>query len=106
MEKRASNHEHKTTDSVSNHAVITLCSISSDIPTAVSLSSSIEWDDCEDILVTGTGVVRSEGVVCLSDISTVSTGDGCWVVCHIVDEDRVPDIRINTSHIQREGSTP
>ena len=71
-----------------------------------SLSSSIEWDDCEDILVTGTGVVRSEGVVCLSDISTVSTGDGCWAVCHIVDEDRVPDIRINTSHIQREGSTP
>ena len=71
-----------------------------------SLSSSIEWDDCEDILVTGTGVVRSEGVVCLSDIDTVSTGDGCWVVCHIVDEDRVPDIRINISHIQREGSTP
>ena len=102
MEKRASNHEHKTTGST----VITLCSISSDIPTAVSLSSSIEWDDCEVILVTGTGVVRSEGVVCLSDISTVSTGDGCWVVCHIVDEDRVPDIRINTSHIQREGSTP
>ena len=71
-----------------------------------SLSSSIEWDDCEDILVTGTGVVRSEGVVCLSDIDTVSTGDGCWVVCHIVDEDRVPDIRTITSHIQREGSTP
>ena len=42
-----------------------------------SLSSSIEWDDCEDILVTWTGVVRSEGVVCLSDIDTVSTGDGC-----------------------------
>ena len=71
-----------------------------------TLSSSIEWDDCEDILVTGTEVVRSEGVVCLSDIDTVSTGEGCLVVCHIVDEDRVPDIRINTSHIQREGSTP
>ena len=40
-------------------------------------------------------VVRSEGVVCLSDIGTVGTEDGCWVVliCHIVDEDRVPDIR-------------
>ena len=66
----------------------TTLTICRNIPT-VSLSSSIEWDDCEDILVTGTGVVRSEGVVCLSDISTVSTGDGCWVVCHIVDEDRV-----------------
>ena len=54
--------------------------------------------------MTRTGVVRSEGVVCLSDIDTVGTEDGCWVVliCHIVDQDRVPDIRINTSHIQRE----
>ena len=58
--------------------------------------------------MTRTEVVRSEGVVCLSDIDTVSTEDGCWVVliCHIVDEDRVPDIRINTSHIQREWSSP
>ena len=61
---------------------------------------------CEDKLVTGTEVVRSEGVVCLNDIDTVSTGDDCWFICHIVDEDRVPDIRINISHIQREGSTP
>ena len=74
--------------------------------TGLSLSSSIEWDDCEDILLTGTGVVRSEGVVCLSDIDTVSTGDSCWLIRHIVDEDRVPDIRINTSHIQREWSSP
>ena len=51
--------------------------------------------------MTRTEVVRSEGVVCLSDIDTVSTEDGCWVVliCHFVDEDGVPDIRINTSHI-------
>ena len=58
--------------------------------------------------MTRTEVVRSEGVVCLSDIDTASTEDGCWVVliCHIVDEDRVPDIRINTSHIQREWSSP
>ena len=72
----------------------------------MSLSSSIEWDDCEVVLVTGTGVIRSEGVVCLSDIDTVSTGDGCWVIRYIVDEDSVPDIRINISNIQREGSTP
>ena len=74
--------------------------------TALSLTSSIEWNDCEDILVKGTGVVRSEGVVCISDIDTVSTGDDCWFICHVVDEDRVPDIMINMSHIQREGSTP
>ena len=78
----------------------------SDILTALSPTSSIEWNDYEDILVTGTGVVRSEGVVCLNDIDTVSTGDDCWFICHIVDEDRVPDIMINISHIQREGSTP
>ena len=70
--------------------------------TALSLSSSIVWDDCEVILVTGTGVVRTEDVVCLCEVVTVSTGDGCWVllICHIVDEDRVPDIRIHICHIQ------
>ena len=82
--------------------LLTLYSISSNILTALSLTSSIEWNDCEDILVTGTGVVRSEGVVCLSDIVDVF----CVVYHIIVDEDRVPDIRINISHIQREGSTP
>ena len=37
--------------------------------------------------MTRTEVVRSEGVVCLSDIDTVSTDNGCWVflICHIVD---------------------
>ena len=41
--------------------------------------------------------------MCLSDIGTVGTEDGCWVVliCHIVDEDRVPDIRN-----EREWRTP
>ena len=54
--------------STSNDTVLlTLYSISIDILTAVSLTSSIEWDDYEDILVTGTEVVRSEGVVCLND---------------------------------------
>ena len=43
----------------------------------------------------------------VSDIDTVSTGDECWfIICHIVDENRVPDIRIYTSHIQRIGSSP
>ena len=53
-------------------------------------------------------MVRSEGVVGLSDIGTVSTEDVCWpvLICHILDEDRVPDIMINTSHIQRPGSSP
>ena len=76
--------------------------------TALSLASSIDWDDREQVDMTRTEVVRSEGVVCLSDIDTVSTEDSCWVVliCHIEDEDRVPDIRINTSHIQREWSSP
>ena len=78
------------------------------VETTLSLASSIQRDDREVVHMTRTEVVRSEGVVCLSDIDTVSTEDGCWVVliCHIVDEDRVPDIRINTSHIQREWSTP
>ena len=72
--------------------------------TALSLASSIDWDDREVVHMTRTEVVRSEGVVCLSDDSE----DGCWVVliCHIVDENRVPDIRMNTSHIQREWSSP
>ena len=58
--------------------------------------------------MTRTEVVRNEGVVCVIDIYTVSADNGCWValICHIVDEDRVPDIRINTGHIQREWSTP
>ena len=76
--------------------------MSSDILTALSLTSSIEWDDCEGILMTAAGVVRTEDVVCLCEVVAVSTGDGCMVVlvCHIVDEDSVPDI----TQIQR--STP
>ena len=88
------------------HTII--CNVSIGIGIALSLASSIDWDDREVVHMTRTEVVRSEGVVCLSDIDTVSTEDGCWVVliCHIVDEDRVPDIRINISHIQREWSSP
>ena len=58
--------------------------------------------------MTGTGVVRTEDVVCLCEVVAVGTGDGGWVllICHIVNEDSVPDIRIHISHIQREWSTP
>ena len=79
----------------------------SDIVAALSLPSSIVWDDCEGILIARTGVVWSEDTECLSDIDTVRIWHRhCSLICHIVDEDRVPDIRINTSHIQREWSTP
>ena len=86
------------------HLLFTVWDVSSHVFTPLSLASSIDWDDREVEHMTRSEVVRSEGVVCLIDISTVSTGDGCWVVliCHIVDEDRVPDIKINTSHIQRK----
>ena len=80
--------------------------MSSNVGAAVSLSSSIEWVDGEVVLVTGTRVVGSEGVVGLSDINTVSTGDGCGFICYIIDVDRVLDIRINIRHIQRIGSSP
>ena len=72
------------------------------------MTNSIVWDDCEGILVTGTGVVRTEDVVCHSEVGAVSTGDSSWVVFirHIVDEDREPDIRVHTSHIQGEWNTP
>ena len=88
--------------------VFTVKNNSRDIGTAFSLANSIDWNDREVVHMTRTGVVRSEGVVRLSDIDTVSTEDGCWVVliCHIGDQDRVPDIRINTSHNQREWSNP
>ena len=52
--------------------------------------------------------VRAEGVVCLCEVVAVGTGHGCWVVlvCHIGDEDSVPDVRVLPTHIQRERSTP
>ena len=56
----------------------------------------------------GAGGVRAEGVVCLCEVVAVGTGHGCWVVlvCHIGDEDSVPDVRVLPTHIQRERSTP
>ena len=80
--------------------------MSSNVGAAVSLSSSIEWVDGEVVLVTGTRAVGTECVVGLSDIDTVRTWDKCWFISHIVDEERVPDIRVNMSHIQRIGSSP
>ena len=71
-----------------------------DIKTALPLASSIQRDDRElvhreVVHMTGVDAIRSEGVVSLSDIGTVGTEDDCWfvLICHIVDEDRVPDIR-------------
>ena len=49
----------------------TCMDVSQDIFRSRSISHLILWDDSKCILVTGTGVVRSEGTVCLSDIDTV-----------------------------------
>ena len=56
----------------------------------------------------GAGEVRAEGVVCLCEVMAVGAGHGSWVVlvCHIGDEDSVPDVRFHPTHIQREWSTP
>ena len=72
----------------------------SHILTAVSLPNSIIRDYCEVIQLAGSHIVRREGVVCLSDINAFITGNSCWVflICHIVDEDRVPDVRVTISH--------
>ena len=54
----------------------------SNIETALSLASSINWDDREEVHITRTEVVRNESVVCLIDIDTVRAKDGCWLpVC-------------------------
>ena len=86
------------------------CNVSSDKLTALSQASSILWDDCKVVLVlmAGVGEVRAEGVVCLCEVVAVSTGHGCWVVlvCHIGDEDSIPDVRVHLTHIQRKRSTP
>ena len=78
------------------------------VAVTLSLSCSIEWDDSEVVLVRETEVARREGIAGLSDVGTISTVDGCWTVTvgHIVDEDRVPYVRINISHIQRERGNP
>ena len=95
-------------DTCSLYTKLTVNGVSSNILTGLPLPNSIMWDNCKGILVTGTGDVRTKDVVCLCEVVTVSTGDRCWVllVCHIVDEDRVPDIRILISHIQSEWCSP
>jgi len=76
--------------------------------TSVPLSDSIIWDDCEAVLVTWTGVGSGKVVVWLYEVVTVITWHIYWVVliCHIGDEDSVPDVRINPRHIQGEGRAP
>ena len=75
---------------------------------SLSRACSILWGDCEGVVVARAGGVRAEGVVCLCEVVAVSTGYDCWVVliCHIGDEDSVPDVRVHSTHIQRERSTP
>ena len=69
--------------------------IFSDIATALSLANLVEWNNSEVVHMTRIKVARSEGVVGISDVVTISTGDNCWIVfvCHVVDDDRVPDVR-------------
>ena len=76
--------------------------------TPAPLPSSIQRDDCKAVVVAGTGLVRAESVVWLCEVETVSTGDICGTVliCHIHDEERVPDVRLHSRHIQREWTTP
>ena len=56
--------------------------------------------------MTGTWAGSGEDVVWLCEAVTVSTGDGCWAVliCHIGDEDSVPDV--HPCHLQGEGRAP
>ena len=65
--------------------------------TALSLASSVEWNNSEVVHMTRIKVARSEGVVGISDVVTISTENNCWIVliCHDVDDDRVPDVRSN-----------
>ena len=69
--------------------------IFSDIATALSLANLVEWNNSEVVHMTRAEVVRREGVVGISDVVTIGTGDNCWIVliCHVVDDDRVPDFR-------------
>ena len=87
-------------------------SMANGVGTGLSLTSSIVWNDCKEILNTGTWIVWSEGVTCIYNICAVSAiiTNGCWacLIIHIVlvNEDSVPNIRIHVSDIQREGSSP
>ena len=81
---------------------------SEDWLTPVPISNSILWDNCKVVDVMNTGIVSSEGIACVSEIETVSTGDrgGAVLICHIRDENSVPDIRLHPWHIQGEGRIP
>ena len=73
-----------------------------------SFASSIKWDYREVVHMATTNVVRSEFILGVCDVDTISTGNGTYVVhvCNIVDDNRVPDIRINSSNIQGPWSSP
>ena len=75
--------------------------------TALSLTSSIEWDDSEGILMAGTGVFRTEDVVRLHsiDMATVCRCR-CVNVCHIANKDSVPNVIVHDSLIHFVWFTP
>ena len=87
---------------------ITRSSVSHNIVSPCSISNCILGDDCESVIVAGAGEERAEDIVCLRDVVAVGTRHCCWVVlvCHIGDEDSVPDVGVHLTHIQRERSTP
>ena len=93
---------------ISNTLELTIYKCSHHRPTAVSCSDSIIWDNCEAILVTWTGVGSGKDVVWLYEVVTVITWHIYWVefICHIGDEDSVPDVRILPRHIQGEWRAP
>ena len=85
------------------YCVITYLNYSLHIST---ISNSILGNNCKIKIECVTSKV--EGVVCLCEVVAVGAGHGCWVVlvCHIGDEESVPNVRVHPSHIQREWSIP
>ena len=73
-----------------------------------SIFNSILWYYYETECMIKTRIIRSEGVVWLCEVVAVSTGDVHWtiLICHVGDEDSVPDVRVHPCHIQGEGRAP
>ena len=77
--------------------------------TGWSSSCSIEWSDSEGEGVTRERVGRGEGELGESEVVTDITGHiSRWLrlVSDIGNEERVSDVKLHSSHIQSEGSSP
>ena len=77
--------------------------------TAWSSSCSIEWSDREGEGVTRERVGRVEGELGESEVVTDITGHISWwlrLVSDIGNEERVSDVKLHSSPIQSEGSSP